>query len=62
MPENSGAEYYRKIRGSKDFKKTPVIIAIRISGKHLAVQEPFGVVDKPIDKEILYEKIRKAFK
>lgn len=60
MPKNTGTGFYRKLRRADKSSKVPIIVISGLSGRHLALPEPFAVFDKPIDKDVLMEKIREA--
>ena len=51
MPAQSGTDFYRRLRKSKDFENIPIIVVSGLAGRHLAVREPVAVFDKPIDPE-----------
>ncbi len=60
MPQQSGADFYRKISHNKTLKDTPIIIVSAATGRHLAAKKPFAVFDKPIDPEAFLATVKKA--
>ncbi|RKX26693.1 MAG: response regulator [Candidatus Zixiibacteriota bacterium] len=60
MPQNTGTDFYRKLRRDDKYKNVPIIVISGLPGRHLALPEPFAVFDKPIDKDTLIEKAREA--
>ena len=60
MPQQSGADFYRKLSHSKALKDTPVIIVSAATGRHLAAKKPVAVFDKPIDPEEFLAAVRDA--
>lgn len=60
MPQNTGTDFYRKIRKDKNYSKIPIIVISGLPGKHLALPRPLAVFDKPIDKDALLQTVRDA--
>lgn len=67
MPEKSGVGLYRELRDSEEYKDLPVIVVTGLSQDfekfiktRKQVPPPTDYVSKPIDKDELLEKIRKA--
>ncbi len=60
MPNNTGTDLYRKLRREDKYKGVPIIVISGLPGRHLALPEPLGVFDKPIDRDALMEKVREA--
>ena len=60
MPQNTGTDFYRKLRRDEKYNKVPIIVISGLPGRHLALPEPLAVFDKPIDRDALMEVVRKA--
>lgn len=60
MPRQSGTDFYRHLQKDAELVKTPVIVISGLSGRHLAVPEPFAVFDKPIDPKEFIETVERA--
>ena len=60
MPKQSGTDMYRNVQKDSELVKIPVIVISGLSGRHLAVPEPFAVFDKPIDPNEFIEKVEEA--
>ena len=67
MPEKSGVRMYRDLRENPDTKDLPVIVVTGLSqdfekfiSTRKQVPPPTDYVAKPVDKDELLEKIRKA--
>lgn len=58
MPNETGTQFYRRLRKEPEFKDIPIIVISGVAGRHLAIGEPAAVFDKPIDQEGLLEAIR----
>lgn len=67
MPHESGQKFYRALVKDPEFSKVPVIICSGVtrykelfSRDHKTMPKPFAFVEKPIDKDELLGKVRKA--
>lgn len=60
MPKQSGTDMYRHVQKDKELVKIPVIVISGLSGRHLAVPEPFAVFDKPIDPQEFIDTVEQA--
>jgi CheY-like chemotaxis protein len=60
MPRQSGTDFYRHLQKDAALAKTPVIVISGLSGRHLAVPEPFAVFDKPIDPREFIDTVERA--
>lgn len=60
MPKQSGTDLYRRLQKDKQLVTIPVIVISGLSGRHLAVPEPFAVFDKPIDPQEFSEVVERA--
>ncbi|MFH1809369.1 MAG: response regulator [Pseudomonadota bacterium] len=60
MPKQSGTDFYRHLQKDAALKKIPVIVISGLSGRHLAVPEPFAVFDKPIDPKEFIDTVERA--
>lgn len=60
MPQNTGTDFYRKIRRDQEYNRIPVIVISGLPGRHLAIPKPEAVFDKPIDPEALIEAVKRA--
>lgn len=67
MPEESGVKFYRDLKKDAEFAELPVIIITGVSPyKDLfkrdfaTMPKPFAFIEKPIDSEVLLQKIQEA--
>lgn len=60
MPKQSGTDMYRNLQKDKKLVKIPVIVISGLSGRHLAVPEPFAVFDKPIKADDFIDTVESA--
>jgi DNA-binding response OmpR family regulator len=67
MPNQTGVKFYRELSKDKMLSKTPVIILSGVTRykelfarDHATMPKPFAFVEKPLDKQELLDKIKKA--
>lgn len=60
MPKQSGTDFYRHLQKDQSLAKIPVIVISGLSGRHLAVPEPFAVFDKPVDPKEFVDTVIRA--
>ena len=60
MPKQSGTDMYRRLQKDPALVQIPVIVISGLSGRHLAVPEPFAVFDKPIEPSELIDTVERA--
>jgi CheY-like chemotaxis protein len=51
MPDQSGTDFFRRLKHHESLRDTPIIVVSGLAGRHLAVSQPFAVFDKPIDPD-----------
>jgi len=51
MPNQTGTDFYRRLKKNERLNKVPIIIVSGLAGRHLAVSNPFAVFDKPIEPD-----------
>ena len=61
MPQNTGTDFYRNLRRDKEYNHIPIIVISGLPGRHLALPEPLGIFEKPIDKDALLDTIKEYF-
>jgi len=66
MPEKSGVKFYREMKGNAALRKIPIIIVTGISedfekfiSTRKQVPPPEGYIQKPIDKQVLLDTLKK---
>ena len=66
MPEKSGVKFYREMKGDNELRKIPIIIVTGISesfekfiSTRKQVPPPEGYIQKPIDKQVLLDTLKK---
>jgi CheY-like chemotaxis protein len=60
MPNETGTQFYRRLRKEPELKDIPIIVISGVAGRHLAIGEPVAVFDKPIDQQGLLDKIQET--
>ena len=60
MPRDTGTDFYRKMRGHKEFGKIPIIVVSALAGRHVAVSKDVPVLNKPVDEERLLLEVKRA--
>jgi len=60
MPKDTGTDFYRKMHRDENLRHIPIIVISGLSGRHLAINKPFAVFDKPIDKNKIIEAVKTA--
>jgi len=67
MPRESGQKFYRELARDPEFGKVPVIVCSGVtryrdlfSRDHRTMPKPFAIVDKPIDRDELLNKVKEA--
>lgn len=67
MPHETGQKFYRQLVKDTEFGKTPVIICSGVTRykelfarDHRTMPKPFAFVEKPIDTDLLLEKVKEA--
>jgi CheY-like chemotaxis protein len=60
MPEETGTDFYRKLRHKKESKKTPVVIISGLAGRDVAVSKSVVVIDKPPGEQEILDEVKKA--
>lgn len=72
MPNKTGIKMYRELRKDPDVGETPVIMVTGFGSydvpsmdfkewlKQRAIKEPEAYIEKPVDKEVLLNEIKKA--
>jgi len=67
MPEESGVKFYRDLKKDDQYANLPVIIITGVpryrdlfKRDYATMPKPFAFIEKPIEGEVLVEKIREA--
>jgi CheY-like chemotaxis protein len=60
MPNQTGTDFYRRLKKNERLNKVPIIIVSGLGGRHLAVSNPFAVFDKPIEPDEFAATVEKA--
>jgi CheY-like chemotaxis protein len=60
MPDQTGTDFYRRLKRNKEMKDIPIIVVSGLAGRHLAVSDPFAVFDKPIDPDEFTAAVERA--
>jgi CheY-like chemotaxis protein len=67
MPRETGIKFYRDLSKDDEYSKIPVIVCSGATQykplfelNRQALPKPFAFVEKPIDKELLIEKLKEA--
>lgn len=67
MPEQSGVKFYRDLKKDAEYMDLPVIIITGVSRykdlfkrDYATMPKPFAFIEKPIDSEVLVQKVREA--
>ncbi len=60
MPNNTGTEFFRRLRKNKILRDTPIVVVSGLAGRHLAVRSAVAVFDKPIDPDEFLAVVGKA--
>ena len=67
MERETGQKFYRWLQDDEDLKKIPVIICSGVtrykdlfSRDHLKMPKPFFFIEKPIDQQLLLDKVKEA--
>jgi len=67
MERETGQKFYRWLQDDEELKKIPVIICSGVTRykelfarDHLKMPKPFFFIEKPIDKDLLLEKVKEA--
>ena len=49
MPNNTGTEFFRRMRRDKNLKDIPIVVVSGLSGRHLAIKNAAAILEKPVD-------------
>ena len=60
MPEQTGTDFFRRLKKDEELGAIPIIVVSGLAGRHLAVSKPFAVFDKPIDPEVFTATVARA--
>jgi CheY-like chemotaxis protein len=67
MPSETGQKFYRKLCKDPELSGIPVIICSGVtrykelfSRDHATMPKPFAFIEKPIDRELLLQKVKEA--
>ena len=67
MPEESGVKFYRDLKKEVEYADLPVIIITGVSRykdlfkrDYATMPKPFAFIEKPIDSDVLIQKIQEA--
>jgi DNA-binding NtrC family response regulator len=67
MPEESGVKFYRDLKKEAEYADLPVIIITGVSRykdlfkrDYATMPKPFAFIEKPIDSDVLIQKIQEA--
>jgi CheY-like chemotaxis protein len=60
MPEQTGTDFYRRLKKHEALRDIPIIVVSGIAGRHLAVSRPYAVFDKPIEPEKFVATVERA--
>ena len=67
MPEESGVKFYRDLKKDAEYADLPVIIITGVSRykdlfkrDYATMPKPFAFIEKPIDSDVLVQKVQEA--